>query len=270
MSDLTQILKCESMPFLRQTRVFMEKFYLHGLPIDYCGTKIAMVNYLHKIFTTLRPSDTLSFYHEIKNIVIWFKNNNFKLLMTTDPIDIFIKFEVDRTNDEYLKLTSRNNHINIKRSYIESVSNHVSTPTRTTRTTPTIRTIEEELRNIIIDNWVSINYDEPQPQSDIIFIDSSEPFPWINFTREPPISTTPRRRRRGQINRRKINDSLSQLTDEEASIPEFECKVCYTNKKCVAITKCGHTFCKSCVLRCDNCATCRVPYTETDLLRIYI
>ncbi len=62
------------------------------------------------------------------------------------------------------------------------------------------------------------------------------------------------------------------ITDEEATneTRALECKICLTNKICVAL-KCGHTFCYSCTTRFKGqCATCRTPFTDETLLRLYI
>jgi len=63
---------------------------------------------------------------------------------------------------------------------------------------------------------------------------------------------------------------LKDIEDEPTTIPELECKICVTNKQCVAITKCGHVFCKSCVLKCKVCPTCRIRYSPNDLLRLFM
>ena len=63
---------------------------------------------------------------------------------------------------------------------------------------------------------------------------------------------------------------LKDFMDISTTVSEIQCEVCCDHKKCVAITKCGHVFCRSCTLKCDGCPTCRVKYTPTDLLRVFI
>jgi len=58
--------------------------------------------------------------------------------------------------------------------------------------------------------------------------------------------------------------------DEPATIPELECGVCLINKKSVTITKCGHVFCKSCVIKCNQCPICRISYNKSHLLKIFL
>lgn len=51
----------------------------------------------------------------------------------------------------------------------------------------------------------------------------------------------------------------------------LECKVCLTNKICIALTVCGHTFCHSCISRLKSqCAICRISFKPENCLRIYI
>lgn len=51
----------------------------------------------------------------------------------------------------------------------------------------------------------------------------------------------------------------------------LECKVCLTNKICIALTVCGHTFCYSCISRLKSqCAICRMLFKPENCLRIYI
>jgi len=69
---------------------------------------------------------------------------------------------------------------------------------------------------------------------------------------------------------RLCSNHLEDIEDEPATIPELECKICVTNRQCVAITKCGHVFCKSCVLKCEVCPTCRLRYSPNDLLRLFM
>jgi hypothetical protein len=67
--------------------------------------------------------------------------------------------------------------------------------------------------------------------------------------------------------------STEQIPDEEVTdeTRALECKVCMTNKICVLLVKCGHTFCHSCTTRIDNrCATCRAPFTNFSKARMYI
>ena len=59
-----------------------------------------------------------------------------------------------------------------------------------------------------------------------------------------------------------------EVTDETRTL---ECKICVTNKICVVLTRCGHTFCNSCTQRFENkCATCRAPFTNFSKVRMYI
>jgi hypothetical protein len=55
-------------------------------------------------------------------------------------------------------------------------------------------------------------------------------------------------------------DSFS-TTDEQ-----HECPICYEDKQCVVVPKCGHHFCKSCLLKeYDNkncCPMCREPIIQ--------
>jgi hypothetical protein len=65
----------------------------------------------------------------------------------------------------------------------------------------------------------------------------------------------------------------STPTDEEVTddTRALECKVCMTNKICIVLIKCGHTFCHACTTRIDNkCATCRKPFTNSTKVRMYI
>lgn len=77
-----------------------------------------------------------------------------------------------------------------------------------------------------------------------------------------------------------IDDEVVQSTtvnpipvDEEVTDDTrlLECKVCMTNKICIVLTNCGHTFCHTCTTRIDNkCATCRKPFTNSTKVRMYI
>ena len=48
----------------------------------------------------------------------------------------------------------------------------------------------------------------------------------------------------------------------------FECPICYTTNKDKIITKCGHSFCKSCIDKWtkskNTCPICRTQLTETE------
>lgn len=217
MENFKAILSSKQMPFLRQIRVFMEKFYEHDVPTKLTGRKKNnLVDYLHIVFITLQPATCLELYHKIEQIVNWFNNNNFKLFMTTDPFEIFTKFECSN-DDIFLRLTCGTNRIFISRHFLQG-----------------LYIPEEDYLDL-----TDLTSDELEPIA----------------APEPLISKS---------------TVLVDLIDEGASIPELECKVCYTNKKCVVITKCGHTFCKSCALRCNKCAECRVPYQPQNLIRIYL
>ncbi len=64
-----------------------------------------------------------------------------------------------------------------------------------------------------------------------------------------------------------------QIIDEEAtdSTRGLECKICNVNKICVALFKCGHTFCYSCTRRFNHkCATCRTHFADDSIVHIYI
>ena len=76
-------------------------------------------------------------------------------------------------------------------------------------------------------------------------------------------------------------DSIPRLnTVKKASIPDeestgetcgLECKICTINKICVVLAKCGHTFCYTCTTRFENkCATCRTPFTDATMIRMFI
>ncbi len=63
------------------------------------------------------------------------------------------------------------------------------------------------------------------------------------------------------------------ITDEEATDETriLECKICLTNKICVVLSKCGHTFCYSCTTRFKHhCATCRTEFSNENVIRLYI
>jgi hypothetical protein len=59
-----------------------------------------------------------------------------------------------------------------------------------------------------------------------------------------------------------------QVTDDTRGL---ECKVCMSNKICIVLTNCGHTFCYTCTTQINNkCATCRTPFTKATQVRMYI
>jgi hypothetical protein len=67
--------------------------------------------------------------------------------------------------------------------------------------------------------------------------------------------------------------TVNPIVDEEVTDDTrlLECKVCMTNKICIVLTNCGHTFCHTCTTRIDNkCATCRKPFTNSTKVRMYI
>lgn len=58
------------------------------------------------------------------------------------------------------------------------------------------------------------------------------------------------------------------ITDETRAL---ECKICVTNKICVVLVSCGHTFCNSCTTQFNNkCAVCRKWFANYDKVQIYI
>jgi hypothetical protein len=70
-----------------------------------------------------------------------------------------------------------------------------------------------------------------------------------------------------------LTTSNTNSLDEEVTDATriLECKVCMTNKICIVLTKCGHTFCHTCTTRINNkCATCRTPFTNSTKVRMYI
>uniref|UniRef100_A0A914QX09 RING-type domain-containing protein n=1 Tax=Panagrolaimus davidi TaxID=227884 RepID=A0A914QX09_9BILA len=62
-----------------------------------------------------------------------------------------------------------------------------------------------------------------------------------------------------------------------SSSPIGQCIICYsplTQSNTYAITKCGHTFHKRCIMRwlkvSENCPTCRVDAVKYDIIKLYI
>uniref|UniRef100_A0A914P6L1 RING-type domain-containing protein n=1 Tax=Panagrolaimus davidi TaxID=227884 RepID=A0A914P6L1_9BILA len=62
-----------------------------------------------------------------------------------------------------------------------------------------------------------------------------------------------------------------------SSSPIGQCIICYsplTQSNTYAITKCGHTFHKRCIMHWlkvfENCATCRVDVVKYDIIKLYI
>ena len=51
----------------------------------------------------------------------------------------------------------------------------------------------------------------------------------------------------------------------------LECKICMTNKIRIALIKCGHTFCNSCVKKFNHrCAQCRTSFDNSTKIQIFI
>ena len=62
---------------------------------------------------------------------------------------------------------------------------------------------------------------------------------------------------------------VDEEVTEETSI--LECKVCTINKVCVALSRCGHTFCYTCTTRFNKtCAVCRTPFANNNVIHIFI
>lgn len=64
-----------------------------------------------------------------------------------------------------------------------------------------------------------------------------------------------------------------KITDELVT-PEtelLECKICLTNKICVVLAECGHTFCYLCIKNFNyKCAVCRTPFDDFSIIQMYI
>ena len=74
------------------------------------------------------------------------------------------------------------------------------------------------------------------------------------------------------------NQSENDLSDDEDFDEKvtddtkiLSCKICMTNKICVALVKCGHTFCNSCTKKFNHqCAQCRTTFDRLTKIKIFV
>ena len=64
-------------------------------------------------------------------------------------------------------------------------------------------------------------------------------------------------------------DIIDELATDDTRA--LECKICLTNKICIALVLCGHTFCNLCTTQFDGkCPVCRTNFTDSTKVQIYI
>lgn len=82
-----------------------------------------------------------------------------------------------------------------------------------------------------------------------------------------------------RIQRYRETKSLGDLDDQSTSLESFRklvyCDICERNFKKVAVTTCGHTFCKECIddrinSRMRKCPNCNKPFSKMDVLEIHL
>jgi hypothetical protein len=239
------MLKRYTLAELRQLSIYLEEYQNCEYVEPSENRKKAWLNSTTRMILSKNPENVSEYVNEIRTIIRWFLDNKFKFVRGRN-------FFYKMVNHFHYRITDTDVYLKPKSAFVNRT---------TTNRDFTIRRCYMDLsthadfiaRHPIRDEEIIPPVPSPQ-QYEVIVIDDydNELFRLLDSP--------------SHSKQREITDQ--EATDETRSL---ECRICATNKICIVLSKCGHTFCNSCTNRFENkCAVCRTQFTNSTKIHMFI